>query len=114
MKLYIASRFSNKAWIRAWVKSLTTKYEIVSTWHDLEDSQDGTRVEAAHRDINELNKCDAVVVVSAGCELVPGGMHFEAGYACGKGKELYILGPCVNIFYDYLATPVDYKFYEQD
>lgn len=110
MKLYIASRFKNKGWIRSWVKSLPSRHEVVSTWHDLEDSGDGTRIEAAMQDLRELDQCDAVVVITHECEAVPGGMHFEAGYAYAKGKQLYLIGPAVNIFYD-LATQPDYGFY---
>lgn len=111
MKLYIASRFKNKGFIRLWLKALPERYEVVSTWHNLEDSADGSRTEAARRDLRELDECDAVVVITQDCELVPGGMHFEAGYAYAKGKKIYLLGPCVNIFYDYVATKVDCGFY---
>lgn len=111
MKIYIASRFKNKEWVRSWAKDLPERYEVVSTWHNLEDSADGTRAEAAMRDLRELDLCDAVVVITHGCEAVPGGMHFEAGYAYGKGKQIYLIGPAVNIFYDYVAVKVDYGFY---
>jgi nucleoside 2-deoxyribosyltransferase len=111
-RLYIASRFKNKEMIRGLVRALpTNRYEVVSTWHDLEDSADGSRIEAARRDISELDQCDAVLVITQFCESVPGGMHFEAGYAYAKGKKIYLLGPTVNIFYDYVAEHVDYGFY---
>lgn len=114
MKIYIASRFTNKKWIRSWITSLPKRYKVVSTWHNLEDSQDGTRIEAAKRDIRELDLSDAIVVITHKCEAVPGGMHFEAGYAYAKGKKVYLLGPKVNIFYDYIAEEIDYDFYRAD
>lgn len=111
MKLYIASRFRNKDFIRNTIRVLPSRYEVVSTWHDLADSADGTRIEAAIRDLRELDQCDAVLVITHDCEAVPGGMHFEAGYAYAKGKQIYLLGPSVNIFYDHVAKVVDYDFY---
>lgn len=114
-KLYIASRFKNKEFIRGLIRSLpANRYEVVSTWHNLEDSADGTRVEAAKRDLVELDRCDAVLVVTQYCEAVPGGMHFEAGYGFAKGKKIWLLGEPVNIFYDYVAEPVTYDFYRAD
>ena len=113
-KLYIASRFRNKKLIQGLIRAFPPHYEVVSTWHNLADSEDGTHTEAAHRDLLEIRKCDAVLVVTHDCELVPGGMHFEAGYAYGLGKEVYFLGPAVNIFYEYVGTPVDYSFYKAE
>lgn len=112
MKLYIASRFRNKALIASWLGTLPSRYEVVSTWHNLSDDADGPPIEAAKRDLREIDQCDAVVVITQDCENVPGGMHFEAGYAFAKGKQLFLLGNPVNIFYLHAAVPVDYSFYE--
>ena len=111
MRLYIASRFENKEWIRNYIRTLPSKYTVVSTWHDLADTEDGARLDAARRDLRELDECDAVVVVTTNCELTPGGLHFEAGYAYARGKKVYRIGNCVNIFYDLCSESPDYNFY---
>ena len=111
VKLYVASRFRNKEWIRSWIADLPKRYKVVSTWHNLEDADDGSRVEAAKRDLREIDDCDAVVVITYQCEVVPGGMHFEAGYAYAKGKKIYLIGNPVNIFYDLVAEQPGYGFY---
>jgi len=114
VKIYIASKLGNKEFIRGLLRALPERYEVVSTWHNLTDSQDGSRIEAAMRDLREVDSCDAVLVVTEFCEAVPGGMHFEAGYGFAKGKTIFLLGPAVNIFYEYVAVKVDYDFYKQE
>lgn len=100
IKLYIASRFSNKKAIQTITNALPEEIQVVSTWHNLEDSEDGTREEAIKRDLSELDSATAILLYTDNCEKVPGGMHFEAGYAYALGKRFLLLGPPVNIFCD--------------
>jgi hypothetical protein len=39
-------------------------------------------------------------------------MHYEAGYAHGRGKQVFLLGPAVNIFYDVTTPWIDCDFKE--
>lgn len=100
MKLYIASRFSNKEAIQSIVRALPDEIEVVSTWHNLKDEDEGTREGAIKRDLSELDAADSILLYTDNCERVPGGMHFEAGYAYAKGKRFLLLGPPVHIFCD--------------
>ena len=113
MKLYIASRFKNKQWIRNFANRLPPTYDVVSTWHDIENAADSDRIAAVKRDLAEIEAADAVLLVTHDCEQTPGGLHFEAGYAHAKGKALFIVGPRVNIFCD-LAERYDYGILKAD
>lgn len=101
MKVYIASRFRNKEYIRDLVKTLPEEVEVVSTWHE-PDCVEKSRIWAAKKDLSEIDKATALLLVTHDCEAVPGGMHFEAGYALGKGLPVFLLGLPVHIFCDLL------------
>lgn len=107
MKIYIASRFTpNRKVVLEMSKKLTNiGIECVQTW-PLE-SADCSRIDAAKRDLREIKSADTLVLYTHGCETVPGGMHFEAGYAVAKRKKFVVIGPRVHIFCD-LAD----EFYE--
>jgi len=100
MMVYIASRFRNKSGVKQLTaKFLTAKPPIhaIQSWPDEpEDNRPGF---SAKCDLEEIQSADAVIVWTEDCELVPGGMHFEAGYALGLGKRVIQIGPRVNIFY---------------
>ena len=97
MKVYIASRFVNRDVVRSLASQLTNAGVLcVQTWPD--EHANCSAVEAATRDIAEINQADAVLLYTEGCESVPGGMHFEAGYAYGQGKSVMVVGPLVHVF----------------
>lgn len=99
-RVYIASRFTNRDAIEA----LSLKLETAKNpWHCI---QTWTRepllsdpVINAERDLQEIDSADIVLVMTENCEQVPGGMHWESGYAYAKGKAVIVVGPKVNIFY---------------
>lgn len=100
MKIYIASRFTPNNEI---VQEMSQKLarigiECVQTW-PLE-SANCSRIDAAKRDLKEIKSADTLILYTHGCEAVPGGMHFEAGYAFAKGKKFIVIGPKVHIFCD--------------
>ena len=98
MKIYIASRFKNKPIIPAVVERLKEwGHDVVSRWHTVED-EPWTVEEAVFFDLEDLNNADALLLYTEDCQAVPGGMHFELGYAYAKGKPCYLLGPSVHIF----------------
>jgi nucleoside 2-deoxyribosyltransferase len=127
MKVYIASRFTNRVLVQAFmlkIQTMTPRYgrdplEFTQSWH-LEEIPELTlgdhayRRSVAWRDIEELNNSDGIIVLTDGCEFgVPGGMHFEAGYAFAKGKSITVIGPRVHVFYhvdtvDWYENVADY------
>ena len=112
MKLYIASRFKNKEFIKEFIETLPEHIIVVSTWHTIPDTQDTNVEVAVGRDLSELDKADSILLITKDCELTPGGLHFEAGYAYAKQKGFFILGPAVNIFCT-LANPIK-KVYDSN
>lgn len=129
MKVYVASRFTNRVLVQAFmnkVQTMTPRYgrdplEFTQSWH-LEDISGLTlhigdtayQRSVAWRDIEELNNSDGIIVLTLGCELgVPGGMHFEAGYAFAMRKGITVIGPRVHVFYhmdtiDWYENVADY------
>ncbi len=108
MKIYLASRFRNHEYLNEFAASLCAEgHEVVSTWHAIEapnpftkddpDYQDKS-IAAAMRDLREIDAADALILITYGCEAVPGGLWYEAGYAKGTGKAVHIKGPRINIF----------------
>ena len=107
MRAYIASRFRNKGSVKSLSSALRgLGWFPIQTWPEEHDNCDPRL--AAERDLQEIDSCDACVVLTVDCKLVPGGMHFEAGYAYSKGKKIIVVGPQVNIFYK-LSTVVHFE-----
>ena len=122
MKVYVSSRFKNKELVKSFMlKLLTMRHrtmepmEFVQTWQD-EDASKGSQAiddhlyakQVAHRDLTELDRAEVVIILTEGCELVPGGMHFEAGYAYAQGKRIIVIGPRVHVFY-HMGTIESYE-----
>ena len=110
MKVYLASRFTNRNFVKAFASKVLTMrctardphIEFVQTWTEepvLTVMESGLQKELAYRDLHDLDEADAIFILTEGCELVPGGMHFEAGYAYASGKRIVVIGPRVNVFY---------------
>jgi nucleoside 2-deoxyribosyltransferase len=98
MIIYIASRFRNKPLVREAGKRLEKAgIETLHTW--TEEVEGYAPEDAADRDLLEIEQSDGILVLTDDCEMVPGGMHFEAGYALGRKKQVHLVGPKVNIFY---------------
>jgi len=107
MKIYLASRFRNKEKIRVLKSELNCcGHQALCSW--LDENPANTKEENARRDLQEIDEADALLLFTEDCELVPGGMHVEFGYALAKGKKLFLLGPPVNIF-NYLSEVVILK-----
>lgn len=105
MKIYVASKRQEVG--REAANALRTMgHEIVSTWHD-EANYGGSipkdvdsRAPIAQRCIDEMDLADALVLMTEPDRaLVPGGKHFETGYAFAKGKRVYVVGEPENIFH---------------
>lgn len=110
MKIYLASRFRTVKQTNDFAKELREQgHTIVSTWHDTEaimlplpkpeiGRASSTSFQIARKDLSEIISCDALIVLSQDCEATPGGLWFEAGYALGIQKPVYIVGPRFNVF----------------
>ena len=107
MKIYVASRFKNAGLVKAFSTKLMTlvpKYECIQTWTDEADKIAAGELgcpawQAAEQDLKELDEADAIIVLTENCEQVPGGMHFETGYAYAKGKRVIVIGPETHVFH---------------
>lgn len=117
MKAYVASRFMNRVYVAAFMMKCYTMQpksgELIvftNTWQTADIgaslavmadpvADHRYQYECAYRDIHQIDEADAIIVLTDGCEAVPGGMHFEAGYAYGRGKRLIVIGPRVHVFY---------------
>lgn len=106
-QVYIASRFNNATLVKVFMLKVFTlpggdKILFTNTWQDEEpptklDSSYARSVAA--RDLWNIDNADEVWVLTEDCERVPGGMHFETGYAYATGKRIIVIGPRVNIFH---------------
>jgi hypothetical protein len=117
MKAYVASRFTNKIYVAAFMMKCYTMQPVsgelilfTNTWQTADIgasiairadpvADHAYQLGCAARDIKQLDDADMIIVLTDGCEAVSGGMHFEAGYAYAKGKRLIVIGPRVNVFY---------------
>ncbi len=110
MRLYVASKYPNKELIRDTVVPALEDagHEVVSSWH-LEKYEPGIQVsdvappqvlgKLAKRDIREIEAADALLVIARRCRKTRGGMWVEMGYALGRGKAVFNVGPKVTLFH---------------
>lgn len=105
MKFYLASRFKNRETLLKIETELQNKGHIInSRWlhgpivpHDAPDYEDHCK-EWANKDLEDIANSDAIIIVTNNCEKVPGGIWWEAGFAMGLGKTVFICGPKINVF----------------
>lgn len=112
MKIYMASRFSNRHILQGWQDDLIAMgHEIVSRWslrgsdHQIpvglsRQASDDERNRFAVEDIEDIDRCDCMISLM----LEPrnnsrGGRHVEFGYALAKNKRLIIIGPRETVFH---------------
>ncbi len=98
MRLYIASRFKNREIIREQFLPALIAAGVTPVCSWIDEHPDCTPVQAAARDLGEIQSCDALLLCTENCEAVPGGMHVEFGYAMATNKYLFVCGPKVNVF----------------
>lgn len=103
---YIASRFRNKQRVRDLTALLADAgITAIQTWTEEPPGQNSAI--AVSRDLLEIDAADFIIVLTLDCDSVPGGMHFEAGYAYAKGKKMTLIGRPVNIFLTLAAAVFD-------
>jgi nucleoside 2-deoxyribosyltransferase len=117
MKVYIAGPFNTKDQRRQDARVLeeygvivTSRwmYETVPHTASIKDLPDAYHAETATADLEDIARADALLMfIPTDKELVDtplrtasrGGRHFEMGYACAKGKPIFVIGPKENVFH---------------
>ncbi|MBW2090647.1 MAG: nucleoside 2-deoxyribosyltransferase [Deltaproteobacteria bacterium] len=114
-RLYLAAAFERRHELRQMAKKLEAAgFMVVSDW--IYEGDEGDKLSEklhepgrmtpqdrmnccliGHRDLEQIKKCDALLLVAGGAQR--GGKHFEAGYAHGLGKPLYLIGPPEIVFH---------------
>jgi len=106
MRIYLASRFSNRFILRN-IRDFLVKsgHQIVSRWIDVPSRPEG-EIELfwgvwALKDVQDLDSAECLILVTIGCdgESAPrGGMRFEEGYCYAQKKPIYVVGPKLIVF----------------
>ena len=111
MKIYVASFYDAKERIKPIVDRLRGfGHVVVSTWTEEPHTGDndktltnGLRLYYAWRDLKEVDAADLLLLDTL--DVNPrGGREFEAGYAYGTGKLVWLVGPERSIFHRYLQV----------
>lgn len=111
MKLYVASRFKNADLVKAFSTKLLTlrpEYECIQRWPK-QIEYPIPAWQAAEQDLQDIDAADALIALTHDCDFVPGGMHFEAGYAYAKGKKIAVVGPNVHVFYQGMPDMLHFR-----
>lgn len=118
MNLYLAAAYTRCYEIRARAAELRALgHTVTSSWHDAPATpgitDDGTTLAGpperlaalAHRDLREVSAA-AVLIAFTAPGPSRGSQHWEAGFALGVGKEIWVCGPRVVLFHHLHALPV--------
>ena len=108
VKIYIASYFNTKARLLPIRDQLNAMgYHVISTWldepttnntHPFLPPSEADSVRYAIRDYQEIQDCD-LLICDTFDETLRGGREVELGYALGKMKQVYVVGPRRNVFH---------------
>lgn len=104
-RIYLAARFSARPSLRV-VRDALEKagHRVTSRWIDEDDDQthdsltDQGRLRCAVRDLTDIGDADILIVDT----LLPanrGGREVEVGYALGRHKGFFVVGPIRNVFH---------------
>jgi hypothetical protein len=110
VKVYLASRYSDKLRMSALAEELRSKrVEVTSRWLEephsptsqLSDLKDDYLQMNALIDLEDIDRADVLVFFSVEPTqpMVRGGRHVEFGYALGTKKPIIVVGPQENIFH---------------
>lgn len=105
MKFYLAGRYSRRKELLGYAEQLKALgHEVTSRWldgkHEAKDKTATPNEMArwAKEDLKDIRAAQALILFTES-ELTPrGGRLVEFGYAVGKGKRVYTVGPMENIF----------------
>ena len=108
MKIYMAGFFDTRARLRPIRDRLRAQGAVVlSSWLDEEGVtyqtvDDAYKTSCALRDLEEVQACD-ILILDTLDESSRGGREVEYGYALGKMKQVWVVGPLRNVFH-YVAA----------
>jgi nucleoside 2-deoxyribosyltransferase len=120
MKIYLAARYGRKQEIADRARELeAVGVMITSRWHDKPfepyprdaTNPDPEMIRAALDDLRDIDRADALLVFTDPGAVLGGGHHWEAGYAYGQNKIIYLLGPRQTVFY-HLASIRQYHHWQ--
>jgi nucleoside 2-deoxyribosyltransferase len=107
-RLYFAASFADGDVIRAVRDAAEARsgyyYEVTSSWLNEppikaeSEHADWEKRARANEDQLDIDRSDAVVVFTD-VESTSGGLHWETGYAVGRGIPVYLVGPKRNVFH---------------
>jgi nucleoside 2-deoxyribosyltransferase len=107
-RLYFAASFADTENRRALAKLVEGMsggyYEVTSSWLNEppikaeSEHADWEKRARANEDQLDIDRSDAVVVFTA-TDSTSGGLHWETGYAVGRGIPVYLVGPKRNVFH---------------
>lgn len=101
MKVYIAAMFGKRAQIRDYHARVLAEagHEVTARWLT-EDEPPGSEQASAVKDLADVARADAVVLVTnpVGTKYSGGGRHVEFGYALALGKVCITVGEHETIF----------------
>ena len=106
MKIYIAAPWVKRNDAQQLAASLSKEgFDVTSRWHVPAYVESSSRPVVALRDLEDIDRADALVLVTSLLdENIHGkGMYIEFGYALGKGKKVFRIGPSMSVF-DVLAS----------
>ncbi len=101
MKIYLAGRYHRREELLKLSEDyIKDGHEITSKW--LAGAEEGmTYTDIATMDLEDVERADALVLYSEpyGEPIPGGGRHVEFGYAIGRKKKVFIVGPLENVFH---------------
>ena len=117
MKLYLAASYLRRAEIQSRAAELRALgHTVTSTWHDRKAPgvrDDGVTLTGSpealsalgYRDLREVAAAEVLIAFT---EPGPtrGGHHWEAGFASGLGREIWVVGERVHVFHHLHGLPL--------
>lgn len=109
MKIYLASRFSNRFLLREVEKALLTQDHVVTSRWIHNDKRPENKEELqqfwihwSKNDKEDMDAADAIIVCTINCDDPNNpprdGMRFEMGYIYAQKKPVIIVGPKIFMF----------------
>lgn len=100
-KIYIAALYSTRDHVRENVAPhlVAAGFEVTSRWL-YENEPEGLERQSAVKDLEDVHRSDALLLLTLpyGKLYKGGGRCWEAGYAMGLGKRVYVVGDHEIIF----------------
>ena len=97
VRLYVAGHWGSRFRLRPEVERLRAGgNDVHSSWVD-KDTEGDPAIEA-RRDLEEIRWAEALILDTLDDDTT-GGREFEAGFAHGIWRPVYLVGPCRSVFH---------------